>query len=162
MFKPGRLEVATITPKPEQRKAVKSIYLGRDVFVWLPTGFGKSLCYEVLPFVMDNKLGRVGSAARLVLIVSPLIALMTDQVSSLQKRRVKAAVISSATGYSQDIVATEGDLFTCSHLYCPPELLLRREVLEEPAISKRIVAVVIDEAHCFPVVGLSHPPFACI
>ena len=88
-----RLGVATITPKPEQRKAVQSIYQGRDVFVWLPTGFGKSLCYEVLPFVMDHKLGRVGSAASLVLIVSPLIALMTDQVSSLRKRGVKAAVM---------------------------------------------------------------------
>ena len=60
-------------------------------------------------------------------------------------------IISSGTGFSQDIIATEGDLFTCSHLYCSPESLLRskwREVLEKPAISKRIVAVVIDEAHC--------------
>ena len=56
-----------------QRKAVYSIYHGRDIFVWLPTGFGKSLCYEVIQFVMDHKFGRVGSAASPVLLVSPPI-----------------------------------------------------------------------------------------
>ena len=48
-----------MTPKLEQRKAIHSIYRSRDVFVWLPNGFGKSLCYEVLPFVMDYKLSRI-------------------------------------------------------------------------------------------------------
>ena len=63
--------------------------------MWLPNGFGKSLCYEVLPFVMDHKLSRIDAKSSLVLVVSPLIALMTDQVCSLRKRGVKAAVISS-------------------------------------------------------------------
>ena len=59
-----------MTLKPEQKACVKSIYEGKDVFLWLPTGFGKSICYEVLPFVFDIELGRVGS---LVFVVSPLV-----------------------------------------------------------------------------------------
>ena len=52
---------------------------GRDVFVCLPTGFGKSQCYQVLPFVMDHKLGLTGSQkTSAVLVVSPLIDLMVD------------------------------------------------------------------------------------
>ena len=61
----------------------------------------RNLC--VLLFVMDHKLGRVGSAASLVLIVSALILLMTDQVSSLRKRGVKAAIIGYCTGFSRDL-----------------------------------------------------------
>ena len=68
-----QLGTPSIAPKPEQRKAIHSIYRGRDVFVWLPTGFGKSLCYEVLPFVMDHKLSRIDAKSSLVLVVSPLI-----------------------------------------------------------------------------------------
>ena len=41
----------SFTLKPEQRDSVKSMFAGRDVFLWLPTGFGKSVCYEVLPFM---------------------------------------------------------------------------------------------------------------
>ena len=40
--------------KPQQQESMKSVYEGKDVFLWLPTGFGKSLCYEVLPFVFDH------------------------------------------------------------------------------------------------------------
>ena len=44
--------------KPEQEACIKCIFDGKDVFVWLPTEFGKSICYEVLPFIFDKKLGR--------------------------------------------------------------------------------------------------------
>ena len=56
---------------------MEAVYNGHDVFVWLPTGYGMSLCYQALPFIMDLKLGLVGSQKRsLVLVVSPLVALM--------------------------------------------------------------------------------------
>ena len=61
--------------KEEQKKAVQAICEGRDVFVWLPTGFGKSLRYQLLPFVFDH---RRGSGKSTVLVVSPLIALMVE------------------------------------------------------------------------------------
>ena len=48
-----------IVLKTEQLEAIRHIYDGKDVFLWLPTGFGKSICYETLPFVFDYKLERV-------------------------------------------------------------------------------------------------------
>ena len=60
------------------------------------TGFGKSLCYEVLPFVMDDKLGRHGS---IVIVISPLVSLMVDQVQSLRQRSVNAAIIGIVRHY---------------------------------------------------------------
>ena len=70
--------------KEEQLSSVKAVYEGNDVFVWLPTGFGKSLCYQILPFVFDHKLGLIGSGmSSAVLVVSPLVSLMVDQVQKL-------------------------------------------------------------------------------
>ena len=66
-----------ITVKEEQRSSMRAVYEGSDVFVWLPTGYGKSLCYQALPFLMDYKKGLVDSGKSCgVLVVSPLIALM--------------------------------------------------------------------------------------
>ena len=76
---------------------MEAIYNGHDVFVWLPTGYGKSLCYQALPFIMDCNRGLVGSQERsLVLVVSPLIALVVDQVASLRKRGVKCSIVTSS------------------------------------------------------------------
>ena len=55
------LKMSHLTLKPEQRSSMEAIYDGRDVFVWLPTGYGKSLCYQALPFLMDSKLGFVNT-----------------------------------------------------------------------------------------------------
>ena len=64
-----------ITLKAEQRSATEAIYNRQDVFVWLPTGYGKSLCYQVLPFIMDYKHGVVEMQRHsLVLVVSSLVA----------------------------------------------------------------------------------------
>ena len=71
-----------IVLKPEQLQAVHHIYEGRDVFLWLPTTFGKSICHEVLPFLLDCKLGK--SESSIVIVVSPLVSLMVDQVASLR------------------------------------------------------------------------------
>ena len=78
-----------ITLKPQQVEAVRHVYEGKDVFLWLPTGFGKSVCFEVLPFVMDHKRGKPGSGQgsySIILVVSPLISLMIDQVTNLRER----------------------------------------------------------------------------
>ena len=47
--------------KPKQEKALIHLYAGRDVFAWFPTGYGKSLCYQLLPFMFDYKLKRINS-----------------------------------------------------------------------------------------------------
>ena len=140
-----------LTLKPEQKESVRYVYEGKDVFVWLPTGFGKSLCYEMLPFVFDVKRGRVDS---LVIVVSPLVSLMIDQVRSLRRRGVQAAIMSSAGACGTEcfsLLATEEDMSKSKLLFCAPEALVRgrwREALEQSELSCRIVAVVVDEAHC--------------
>ena len=143
-----------VTPKPEQLAAIRAVYDGKDVFVWLPTGFGKSLCYEMLPFVMDYKLSRAcAENYSVVLVVSPLVALMVDQVLSLRRRGIRAAILTSGTsgGVEKSLVASKEDLAECSILYSAPEALIIskwRDMLETPVIAKRIIAVIIDEAHC--------------
>ena len=90
----SQLQMADISLKEEQRLSMEAICNGHDVFVWLPTGsgYGTSLCYQALPFIMDCKRGLVGSQERsLVLVVSPLIALMVDQVTSLRKRGINCS-----------------------------------------------------------------------
>ena len=92
-----RLSSSSVALKPEQATCIQHISEGKDVFLWLPKGYGKSLCYEVLPFIFDYQLNRDNSA---VLVVSPLISLMMDQVHSLRKRSIDAAIISSGVKVS--------------------------------------------------------------
>ena len=96
-----------VSLKAEQRMAIEAIYSRNDVFVWLPTGYGKSLCYQTLPFVMDHKLSQVGTQkSSAVLVVSPLVALMVDQVRSLRSRGVKSSIITSESGIARDLLST--------------------------------------------------------
>ena len=74
--------------KPQQEIIVRHVLSGRDVFVSLPTGSGKSLCYTLLPMVFD-RLKQPSADRSLVIVVSPLIALMKDQVRSLLEKNVR-------------------------------------------------------------------------
>ena len=73
--------------KNEQLTAIQHVYNGKDVSVWLPTGCGKSICYEVLPFIFDHKRGRSEgwSVNSVVVVISPLVPLMINQVSTLRE-----------------------------------------------------------------------------
>ena len=76
-----------LTLKEEQKLSVQVIYEGNDVFVWLQTGYRKCPCNQVLPFVFDHKLGLIGSErSSAVLVVSPLVSMMVDQVQNLRSR----------------------------------------------------------------------------
>ncbi len=93
-----RLHMKDLHPREEQLQSIKAVYDGLNVFVCLPTGFGKSLCYQAIPFVMDFKLGRVGtSITSAILVVSPLVSLMVDQVEDLRRRKVKTSLITSGS-----------------------------------------------------------------
>ena len=70
MYALERIGCLAIALKTEPRDCIKYLYEGKDVFLWLPTGFGKSLCYEVLPFVLDDKVGRHGSVVIVKIQVS--------------------------------------------------------------------------------------------
>ncbi len=79
--------------KPHQMRAVVDFVRGSDVFVSLPTGSGKSFCFWCLPDVIDRIKGKSGES--LVLVVSPLLALMADQVASLSSQGVSAVHVTN-------------------------------------------------------------------
>jgi ATP-dependent DNA helicase RecQ len=124
--------------RPKQEAIVRSILDGRDVAAIMPTGGGKSLCYQLPAAAMD----------RVCVVVSPLIALMQDQAAQLLQAGIPAAVLNSSIDYSEqrDIMrrAERGDLRL---LYLSPERLVKDDVLEW---LKRVPLgfFAIDEAHC--------------
>ncbi|MDR3510486.1 MAG: RecQ family ATP-dependent DNA helicase, partial [Caulobacteraceae bacterium] len=121
-----------------QAEVIGEVLAGRSAMAVLPTGGGKSLCYQV-PSLMRPGLG---------LVVSPLIALMTDQVAALQQSGVAAARLDSSTDPAERaqtwrrIEAGEMDL-----LYLSPEGLMQPAMLERLG-RLDIALVAIDEAHC--------------
>ena len=92
--------------KPEQEKVLSYLYEGQDVFAWLPTGYGKSICFQLLPFMFDFKLGRTTTSSQtsgtimpsIVLVVSPLVSLMIDQVANLRQRGIPSGILSGNRG----------------------------------------------------------------
>ncbi|GAB4184430.1 MAG: DNA helicase RecQ [Geothermobacteraceae bacterium] len=124
--------------RPGQEEVVRALAAGEDAFVLMPTGGGKSLCYQLPALV------RPGTA----LVVSPLIALMKDQVDSLRQLGVAAACYHSALGTEESrrilarLHAGELDL-----LYVAPERLLTDAFLQRLRTID-IALVAIDEAHC--------------
>ena len=121
-----------------QAEIIEAALEGRDALVLMPTGGGKSLCYQIPALVRDG----VG------IVVSPLIALMEDQVGALREAGVAAAYLNSSQRPLEQraVLArlTAGDL---KLLYLAPERLLQPETLEMLA-SVPVALIAIDEAHC--------------
>jgi ATP-dependent DNA helicase RecQ len=121
-----------------QARIVEHVIAGNNAFVLMPTGGGKSLCYQI-PAIARPGLG---------LVVSPLLALMADQVAALRQAGVRAAALNSDLGPDErrelwQSVGTGGlDL-----LYVAPETLLRPDVLDR-LDEVKLSLIAIDEAHC--------------
>src|ERR1700759_925803 len=122
----------------QQRDIVSHVAEGGDALVLMPTGGGKSLCYQI-PALVREGMG---------VVVSPLIALMQDQVAALEEAGVRAAALNSSMSWPdvQNVErrARQGDL---DLLYLAPERLLTDRCLELLAASK-LALFAIDEAHC--------------
>ena len=153
------LKLEDFTLKAEQLEAVKLLSQGHDVFVWFPNGFGKSICYQVLPFVFDVLLNRTNSLPTeqsVVVVVSPLVSLMVDQVKTLQAHGVGAAIMSSSRGIDKSLTATEYDISVGKYrlLYSSPEAVVGdhssgwTKMLLSPPLCSSLVAIAVDEAHC--------------
>ena len=135
--------------KKEQKEAVREFVGGKDVFVSLPTGFGKSLCYIALPGVFDVL--RSVEKQSMILVVSPLLALMKDQVASITKMGVSAVYVSdkktSSAAVMRSLAAGEYQV-----IFASPEALFQgtqqRTILCSNAYQENLMAFVIDEAHC--------------
>ena len=128
---------------PGQREVMQELMGGRPLVAVMPTGAGKSLCYQ-LPAVLLAEQGG------LTLVVSPLIALMKDQVDALAARGVASAALTSAAGADEQSGILErirrGDLAIA---YVAPERFASPRFLSALAASRtRIALFAVDEAHC--------------
>ena len=143
--------------KDKQLEALKCLYSGSDVFLWVPTGYGKSICFQTLPFLFDAKLGRTSappSQRSVVLVVSPLVALMVNQVSHLQSVGVSAAILSGNKGVDKKYQAVGSDVSEGKYclIYSSPEALFANDqwtqLMLQPPLCNCLAAIAIDEAHC--------------
>ncbi|MFT6099633.1 MAG: ATP-dependent DNA helicase RecQ [Arenicella sp.] len=121
-----------------QKEVIETVLDGQDALVLMPTGGGKSLCYQIPGLVRSG----------LAIVVSPLIALMQDQVSALQQLGLKAAYLNSTLSREEQnqIMRSiyDGEL---EILYVAPERLLQQNTLERLS-SLEVSLIAIDEAHC--------------
>ena len=124
--------------RPPQIRAVQAVLSGRDSLVVLPTGGGKSLCYQVPALIRDG----------LTVVVSPLISLMKDQVDALQRKGVAAAFINStlSVGDVADRMARARD-GSLRMLYLAPERLEAGRTLQK-LVDIGVSLLAVDEAHC--------------
>ncbi len=153
MDSPTASQASTLTPRAdevlrriygysafrgEQEAAIAAVLSGRDAVVLMPTGGGKSLCYQIPPLV-------TGGCA---LVISPLIALMQDQVAALAQLGVPAAALNSSIGAAEQArILAELRAGRLRLLYVAPERMVQartRESLGDAGIS----VIAIDEAHC--------------
>src|SRR5438477_1210006 len=124
--------------RPLQQEIVSDALAGRDVFALMPTGGGKSLCFQLPALLRDG----------LTIVVSPLISLMKDQVDALQTSGIAATFLNSALDRHEAIERLRGlNRGQYRMLYLAPERLMLDGFLER-ALNWNITQIAIDEAHC--------------
>ncbi len=124
--------------RPLQEEIIGDALAGRDVFALMPTGGGKSLCFQLPALVRDG----------LTIVVSPLISLMKDQVDGLQTSGIPATLLNSSVEADEARARLRG-LYRGEYrlLYIAPERLMLPDFLEK-AKSWKVQQIAIDEAHC--------------
>ncbi|MES2734611.1 MAG: ATP-dependent DNA helicase RecQ [Bacteroidota bacterium] len=139
--------------RPLQEEIIQSVLAGNDTLALLPTGGGKSICFQVPALAMEG----------ICLVISPLIALMKDQVEQLKKRNIQAIAIYSGMSRREIDVALDNCVFgKIKFLYLSPERL-QTEIFLERVKRMNVCLLAVDEAHCISAWGESfRPPYAQI
>jgi ATP-dependent DNA helicase RecQ len=124
--------------RPNQQEIIESVLEGNDTFALLPTGGGKSVCYQVPALINEG----------LVLVITPLVSLMIDQEESLKMRGIKAVAIHSGLSYRQVEISLDNCAFgEVKIMFCAPERL-NSAVFKERLKQFNISLITVDEAHC--------------
>lgn len=138
------------TFRPLQEDIIQSVLEGKDTLALMPTGGGKSLCFQVPALLKPG----------ICIVVSPLIALMKDQVENLKEKGIKAIAIISGMGKREVDIALDNCIYgDIKFLYLSPERLLS-DLVRERIRYMKVNLIAIDEAHCISQWGYDfRPPY---
>jgi len=124
--------------RPQQKEIIQSVLQGKDTIALLSTGGGKSICYQIPALAKDG----------IAIVITPLVALMKDQVAQLTQKGIKALCIPSGISYKElDIVLDNCIYGNYKFLYLSPERL-QQEIVRTRISQMPVNLIAIDEAHC--------------
>ncbi len=136
--------------RPLQEDIIHSVLNGKDTLALLPTGGGKSICFQVPVMAVEG----------IAIVISPLIALMDDQVQNLKKRGISAIALNSNLSYREIDLALENAVNGLyKFLYLSPERL-QSDLVQERLKRMKVSLLAVDEAHCISQWGYDfRPPY---
>lgn len=124
--------------RPLQEEIITSVLDNNDTFALLPTGGGKSVCFQIPALIKDG----------ICIVISPLVALMKDQVNGLKAKGIKAMAITSGIKYSELDTLLDNCIYgNYKFLYLSPERL-QQDIVKQRIAQMNVNLIAVDEAHC--------------